>query len=76
MNIFSLKQRYPTNHRNTLVSLVSCVGRIGSLISPQVNILRTIVWQPLPFYVFSGITFVACFFMVFLPDISTLNYDL
>jgi len=73
--VFTTKQ-YPTNVRNTLVALVSSIGRIGSLVSPQINLLRTLVWAPLPYYVFSAISFIACLLTMFLPDTSSLNFNL
>lgn len=69
-------QSYPTSVRNTLVSIVSCSARIGSLISPQINLLRSLVWAPLPYLIFSGASLVACVFTFFLPDTSKLKYQL
>jgi hypothetical protein len=67
---------YPTSVRNTLVSLVSSIGRVGSLISPQINLLRKIVWAPLPYFIFSGSSLLACLFTIFLPDPSSYTYNL
>ena len=67
-------QSYPTSVRNTLVSIVSCSSRIGSLISPQINMLRSLVWGPLPYLIFSGASLIACVFTFFLPDTSKHNY--
>ena len=65
--IFTAKL-YPTCVRNTFVSILSSVGKIGSLISPQINLLRTLVWAPLPYFVFSASSLLACLFTFFLPD--------
>lgn len=73
--VFTSKQ-YPTNVRNTLVSLVSSIGRVGSLISPQINLLRVLVWDALPYLIFSFTSLIACLFTLFLPDTSSLNYNL
>lgn len=67
-------QLYPTSVRNTLVSVVSSSSRIGSLLAPQINMLRSLVWGPLPYLIFSGASLVSCVFTFFLPDTSSLNY--
>lgn len=64
---------YPTSVRNTLVALVSSIGRTGSLISPQINLLRKLVWEPLPYFIFSGSSLLACLLTIFLPDPTNLN---
>ncbi len=65
-------QLYPTSVRNTMMSIISCSSRIGSLISPQINMLRTILWAPLPYLIFSSASLIACVFTFFLPDPSSL----
>ena len=59
---------YPTNVRNFALLFCSCVGRIGSLISPQINLLGDVVWKPLPFLIFSISAFVAAIFGFILPE--------
>ena len=66
-------QVYPTHVRNTLVSLVSCSSRIGSLIAPQINMLRLLVWALLPYIIFSGASLVACVCTFFLPGNYSIN---
>ena len=66
-------QVYPTHVRNTLVSVISCSSRIGSLISPQINMLRTLVWGPLPYFIFSGASLLSCLCTFFLPDSYSIN---
>ena len=66
-------QVYPTHVRNTLVSVVSCSSRIGSFIAPQINMLRTLVWGPLPYLIFSTASLIACVCTFFLPDNYSLN---
>lgn len=61
-------QFYPTGVRNTLVSYVTCAGRIGSIISPQINLLRLLVWGPLPYFIFSANAFLSCVIVFFMPD--------
>lgn len=66
---------FPTCVRNTLVSYVSCAGRIGSLISPQINMLRHAVWAPLPYIIFSSNGFLSSFILFLMPDTESLNLD-
>ena len=67
-------QMFPTNVRNTFVLLVSSLGRVGSIVSPQINLLQTLVWKQLPYIIFSSSTLIACIFVFVLPDPSKLNY--
>jgi hypothetical protein len=46
-------QLYHINDRNFAFSFCSSVGRLGFLISPQINLLGDIIWKPLPFIIFS-----------------------
>lgn len=64
---------FPTGIRNTMVSYVGCAGRIGSLISPQINLLQHIVWQKLPYIVFGCNAFMSCLAIVLLPDLSKMK---
>jgi hypothetical protein len=59
---------YPTNVRSTVVLFASNVGRIGSFISPQINLLQTQVWKPLPYIIFSSASFMGAVFVFLLPD--------
>merc|ERR1719468_696470 len=67
-------QLYPTFVRNTLVSYIASCGRFGSLISPQINLLGTTVYGPLPYIIFSGSSIVGCFFLFFLEDASEIKH--
>lgn len=62
-----LSQMYPTNVRNTLVLFIMSLGRIGSLISPQINLLRDL-WPPLPFIVFGLISLLCSVFLWMTED--------
>lgn len=66
-------QVYPTHVRNRLVSVVSCSSRIGSLVAPQINLLRSLVWTPLPYIILSATSLVACVCTFFLPDKYSIN---
>jgi OCT family organic cation transporter-like MFS transporter 4/5 len=61
---------YDTRVRNFALVMCSCVGRLGSLISPQINLLGTIVWKTLPFLIFSISAFIAAVFNFILPEKS------
>lgn len=63
-------QMYPTEVRNTLLMLVSSIGRIGSIISPQINLLGDLLLKQLPFLIFSLSSMIGCLFIVILPDPS------
>lgn len=63
-------QMYPTRVRNTLLMLVSSIGRIGSIISPQINLLGELLLKQLPYFIFSLSSFMGCLIIVILPDPS------
>ena len=67
-------QMYPTNVRNTFVLLVSSLGRVGSIVSPQINLLQNLVWKPLPYIIFSSSSLLGCLFIFLLPEPSSLNH--
>lgn len=62
-------QLFPTIVRNTLLAYVACAGRIGSLIAPQINLLGFMVWENLPYLIFSSNSFLACSCIFWLPDL-------
>lgn len=59
---------YKTSVRNTVILFLTCVGGFGSLISPQINLLKNIVWKPLPYIIYSASAFFALFSLLFLPE--------
>jgi len=64
----------PTEVRGSLFLLVSSLGRIGAVISPFINLLGALTWKPLPYFIFSTSAFLASFFVLMLPDPSSLGY--
>ena len=70
--VYSIRM-FPTNVRNTLISLCSSFGRIGSLISPQINMLRQLVWGPLPYLIFASNALIASLIVRILPDPNKLD---
>ena len=67
---------FPTKVRNTLISYASCTGRIGGLLAPQVILLRSLVWEPMPYMVFSIFSFFAIICVYFLPYEKKLKHDI
>jgi MFS family permease len=59
---------YDTSIRNTAILFLICVGSIGSFVAPQINLLKTTVWPPLPFIIYTISAFLACLFVVYLPE--------
>ncbi len=59
---------YDTSVRNTVILFLTCIGGVGSLISPQINLLRSVVWEPLPYIIFGASSFLACFALLLLPE--------
>lgn len=59
---------YPTRFRSTFVLFVVGFGKIGSIVSPQINISGALIWPPLPFVIFSSCSFLACILVFFLPS--------
>jgi MFS family permease len=67
---------FPTSVRNTLVSYILCSGRLGAIIAPQVNLLRIVVWEPLPYYVFGLNTIFASSLLLFLPNEKNIKHSI
>lgn len=65
---------YPTNVRTTIVLFASNIGRVGSYISPQINLLQKLVWQPLPYIIFSGSAVLASISVALLPDPDKIKF--
>jgi OCT family organic cation transporter-like MFS transporter 4/5 len=67
-------QLFPTKTRNTLLLFVSSIGRIGSIISPLINHLGALLWERMPYFIFSSGSFIACTFVFILTDPAKSNY--
>jgi hypothetical protein len=65
-------QSYPTSIRNTMVLFISSLGRLGSIIAPQVNYLK-IIWSKLPYLLFGSSSLLACLLVYFLPNPARAN---
>lgn len=64
---------FSTRVRSTCLQFVSCTGRLGSVISPQINLLGDLVYKQIPYLIFSFVSFLGCIFIFILPDPSLLN---
>lgn len=59
---------FPTYVRTTVLIFTSNLGNVGSLISPQINLLQTIVWPPLTYFIFGSSALLASVIVFVLPD--------
>lgn len=66
---------YDIKVRNTAITLNGSLGFLLSLISPQINLLETLVWQPLPYIIYSTSGIISCIIIVFLPETYSANND-
>lgn len=64
---------FPTNLRQSLLSVCSMFGRIGSMVAPQTPLLAKI-WAPLPMVIFGSIGIASGLAILEFPE--TLNTQL
>lgn len=65
---------FPTHVRTTVLVFTTNVGRIGALISPQINLLQSLVWSPLSYMIFSSASLAASVVVFFLPDPDKIKF--
>lgn len=65
---------FPTHVRTTVLVFTTNVGRIGALISPQINLLQTLVWGPLSYIIFSASALLAAIVVFILPDPDKIKF--
>ena len=58
---------YPSIVRSSVLLLTSNLGGVGSYISPQINLLKSL-WEPLPYFVFGSSSFLSATFIFIMPD--------
>ncbi|XP_050079873.1 uncharacterized protein LOC126567701 [Anopheles maculipalpis] len=58
---------FPTNLRQSLLSMCSMIGRLGSIVAPQMPLL-TKVWKPLPMTLFGSIALLSAFTILEFPE--------
>jgi MFS family permease len=59
---------YPTSCRNTAVIFLTCFGSISSLVAPQINMLKTLIFAPMPYIVYSITALLAVLSVYYLPE--------
>lgn len=59
---------YPIKTRNTAVLFLTCFGGVSSLVAPQINLLKTLVWNPLPYIIYSVCALLGCGCVYFLKE--------
>uniref|UniRef100_A0A182Q0W8 Major facilitator superfamily (MFS) profile domain-containing protein n=1 Tax=Anopheles farauti TaxID=69004 RepID=A0A182Q0W8_9DIPT len=58
---------FPTNLRQSLLSMCSMLGRLGSIVAPQMPLLAK-VWKPLPMTLFGSVAIVSAFTILEFPE--------
>uniref|UniRef100_A0A182WEZ8 Major facilitator superfamily (MFS) profile domain-containing protein n=1 Tax=Anopheles minimus TaxID=112268 RepID=A0A182WEZ8_9DIPT len=58
---------FPTNLRQSLLSMCSMIGRLGSIVAPQMPLLAK-VWKPLPMTLFGSIALLSAFSILEFPE--------
>lgn len=58
---------FPTNMRQTLISMCSMVGRIGSLVAPMTPLL-TLYHKSMPTVIFAGMCMISSILVLMLPE--------
>lgn len=63
-----VSELYDVRIRGTVL-LVLCSGSsLSNLITPQINLLRTILWKPMPYFVYGITGLLSCVVILFLPE--------
>lgn len=65
---------YDVDVRNTMVLFLNCAGAFCSFASPQINSLKTLVWKPLPYLIYSSTAYLSVIIIFFLPDTHHFEY--
>ncbi|XP_063538656.1 organic cation transporter protein-like, partial [Cydia strobilella] len=63
---------FPTHTRNSMHALCSSIGRIGSIIAPQLPLLM-VYWTGLPNVIFGAVSLVAGLLTLLVPDTADRN---
>jgi MFS family permease len=67
---------FPARMRTTMLMLISSVGRFGSMLSPQVNLLGSLVWSPLTYVIYSASALLSLLFVLLLKEQETEELEL
>ncbi len=63
---------FPTRIQNTMLLFVCSMGRLGSIVSPQINLLGQLVWSQLPYLVFGIGSLFGNVFIILLPSTESI----
>lgn len=62
-------ETYPTEIRNTALSLCSAQARISGVVAPYIELLGSLYWFQLPFVVYGSSALIAAItFILFIPE--------
>ena len=64
---------YPIKTRNTAILFLTCFGGASSLVSPQINLLKSHVWNPLPYIIYAISALIAVVCVMYLPETKVLK---
>ena len=59
---------YPAAMRNTALLFLVCFGGTSSLVAPQINLLKSLIWNPLPYIIYSIFSLLSCLCIWYLPE--------
>ena len=62
---------YPAEMRNTALLFLVCFGGTSSLVAPQINMLKSLIWNPLPYIIYSVCSLLSCLCIWYLPETCT-----
>jgi OCT family organic cation transporter-like MFS transporter 4/5 len=62
-------EAYPTEIRNTVMSLCAAQSRIGGVVAPYVQLLGSLYWFPIPFIIYGTFALLAAVtYILVLPE--------
>jgi MFS family permease len=72
-SIIYTAELYEIKNRNTAITIISSFGFLVSLFSPQINALKVLIWNPLPYLIYAFFGIIACAILLFLPETLVIN---
>ncbi len=67
INVYT-SEMYSVSTRNTMLLLLACSSDVATMAAPQINMLQSLVWSPLPHIVYSCVAMGACVCLWFLKN--------
>ncbi len=58
---------YPVEARSTALLFFNSVAGLTSVVAPQINLLKSLIWSPLPYIIYSTCAFVTCVCIMLTP---------